>query len=411
MEKAKLISTFFLLGWVCVVLTGAAFGEDSTADNDKHPDLQKAMEYDLTMNMNRFIMPDGEIDHDAHASYVARADREMAEKHYLAYLEDVTEPTERARIYDRLGRLFAGAVSQEVKGKTDVNKAMQYYKKVVDEAPDAVNMVTMNARAGLTRDPELSPEQSFYAGLEYYEWLASIDEEKIRESMPSQNLEGFEKQMADEAVERMLEMCQRQAVRIGTGLVDRAEMLGQMEAQRQGRLGDVDPKYFLMLLERYPQGRSRLYLERRLNALFSDDVIDAHLSRWSDEQMSPEQPGEVIFIPAKAIAQEHGKPFVLDLTHKMLIELTPDDHGYHSISKELAELGLVGIAWDDSLIAYGDAVVLTDTKEPLEKAGDNSYKLSERIELPLALRIQQTDGQRHLITITAIQDDGIWISL
>src|SRR6056297_3105765 len=83
----------------CIVLSVAALSESLIVNYDNNPDLQKAMEYDLSMNKKRFIKPDGTVDQRLYDSYVENADQKLAEKYYLKYLKDINEPFQRARVY------------------------------------------------------------------------------------------------------------------------------------------------------------------------------------------------------------------------------------------------------------------------------------------------------------------------
>ncbi len=207
--------------------------------------LQKAMEYDLTMEPDSYMKPDGAFDQNLYESFVKNADQGLAEEYYLAYLKEIEEPYRRAYIYNKLGKLFIGGVRQEVTatGGVDQNKAVGYFAKVLEETPDAVNVVTLNARRGMLSDPRLSREEQFHGRMDYYQWLCSIDEKKIIESNPS---------VSEPSVDSMKELIAAQQETVAFGLVQNAVDLGRIAAQRDDRFGEIESEYLLELIKGFP---------------------------------------------------------------------------------------------------------------------------------------------------------------
>ena len=101
---------------LCVLIqaTAPALSVRLIVNYDDNLNLRKAMEYDLTVDSKIFLRPDGRTDIAMYRSYVGRASRELAEKHYLAYLDEIKEPWQRARVYAKLSDLYSGNVRHEV---------------------------------------------------------------------------------------------------------------------------------------------------------------------------------------------------------------------------------------------------------------------------------------------------------
>jgi len=76
---------------VLLCLARTVYGGGTVVNYDNHPDLVKAKQYDLTVDPKTIRRADGSFDQDLYDSYVAKASRELAEQHYLAYLEDVND--------------------------------------------------------------------------------------------------------------------------------------------------------------------------------------------------------------------------------------------------------------------------------------------------------------------------------
>jgi len=147
---------------------------------DNHPDLEKAKLYDLTVENEKFMRADGSFDHELYKSYLAGGNRELAEKHYLAYLQDVTDSFQRAAVYARLGDLFCGIADPRVGTPIDRNKARMYYRKALEAEPERIGSATLQARGFFATDAN-TDEERFAAYMDYYQWLLSIDEKTLKE--------------------------------------------------------------------------------------------------------------------------------------------------------------------------------------------------------------------------------------
>ena len=415
MNNVEFRKMFFAAVCIFVILSATAFSERPIVNYDKHPDLVKAMEYDLTMDMTRFIKPDGTIDDKLFDSYVKKADQKLAEKHYLAYLEDVNEPFQRARVYSKLGSLYLGTVSQHVtpRNKKNLSKALEYYKKVLEEVPDAISIVTVSARGAMTMDPELSSEESFYALMDYYEWLASIDEEKVKENWLPLWPGSPNAVLSDKAAKNMTNFCQGHKETMAINLV--------LDAVDFGRNGNI--QYLLELMDKFPEGTAKEYLAKRLSEIISGDITTEHLKNMQSAEKGINRGVNKIksekinkfFIPTRSIARKHDKPFVFDLKDEKLIMVSLDKENNQQMNKKLTDLGKGDIAWDGSLVTFRDANALTvvrELKRPLETTKGkwiNSYKLPAKVKLPYSALIKTKERENYLIAIYEIQKDGIWI--
>ncbi len=164
-----------------IILSLAGTSASVTVVNyDNHPDLEKAKLYDLTVENEKFMRPDGTFDHELYKSYMAGGNRELAEQHYLAYLQDVNDSFQRAAVYARLGYLFCGIADQRVGLPINRDKARTYYRKALEAEPERIGMATLQARGFFATDGN-TDEERFASYMDYYQWLLSIDEQTLKE--------------------------------------------------------------------------------------------------------------------------------------------------------------------------------------------------------------------------------------
>lgn len=159
-KQTAMAAIVVTLGWFCY----CAFGSLSLRNYDNDPNMAKAMQYDL-----------GENHHD-----YDKADRAKAEKYYLEYLKNVQESFQKARVYARLGALYATGFDVRKGEKPDYDKARIYFKKALELEPERIDYTTIQARTMLASMHELGSDR-VKARMEVYEWLKSIDEEKINQ--------------------------------------------------------------------------------------------------------------------------------------------------------------------------------------------------------------------------------------
>ncbi len=130
-------------------------------DND--PDLTKAMYYDTELCAG---------DYD-------RADRELAVKHYLAYLGRCKDSFQRARVYYELGVMHSTAINRKKDEKPDLEKARSYFQKCLEEEPERIGGATCRARTQLASLHQHGSAR-IRARMDVYEWFLTINEAKVR---------------------------------------------------------------------------------------------------------------------------------------------------------------------------------------------------------------------------------------
>ncbi len=256
---------------VLIQVTVPAFSEPLIVNYDDNPNLKKAMEYDLTLDNTMFLRSDGSIDMDLYHSYVARASRELAEQHYLAYLDEVKEPFQRARVYVKLSDLYSGNVRQEVAPHPtaqDMKKALEYCRKALAEAPDAVSLATIHARGKATMLPD--PEKGFRALEDHYQWLLSLDEQKITDHwLP---LSPGNTKPSKAVVDSLVQFVGTHSDTVAYNMVDIAVNLGRAKMRKPGPKGqpqEYDSGYLLEIIERFPGTRAQEYARREIGTLMS----------------------------------------------------------------------------------------------------------------------------------------------
>lgn len=157
-KKTVIAAILVTLSCLCC----CAFGSLSLRNYDNDPNMAKAMEYDL-----------GENHHD-----YEKADRAMAEKYYLEYLKNVQESFQKARVYAHLGALYATGFDVRKGEKADYSKARYYFHKVLELEPTRIARPTIQARTMLASIDKFGSDR-VRADMDVYEWLRSIDEEKM----------------------------------------------------------------------------------------------------------------------------------------------------------------------------------------------------------------------------------------
>jgi len=122
------------------------------------PVLAKAIEFDLEMN-------GGDLD---------KADRAMAEKYYLEYLQTPRESFQLAHVYSQLGALYAVAFNR-IRGESpDYEKATFYLMKVLEMEPHRIGDSTIRARSLMSSVVNSGPHRIKSDG-ELYVFLRTVD--------------------------------------------------------------------------------------------------------------------------------------------------------------------------------------------------------------------------------------------
>jgi hypothetical protein len=288
MGNIKLNTLKFIVFCVLAQSTAPRRPEPLIINYDDNPNLKKAMEYDLTMSNNIFLKSDGSFDKELYNSYVKNADRELAEKYYLAYLEDVNEPFQRARVYAKLGALYVGRVSRHVTSPDEIDKekGLQYYQKAFAEAPEAISVASINIRAEVATLPDIY--EAFNAQKDYYEWLVSINKQKIIDNwLP---LRPGNVKPSESAVDNLLYVVDSVKETEAYGIADRALTLGRIDMQREGGVGmEFDPVYLIDIIKRFPGTKASEYAKKYVHTL-KDKIINEQL----EELISATEGTEII---------------------------------------------------------------------------------------------------------------------
>jgi len=176
--------TMFVLVALSGVVLPLSAGVIRNFRND--PTLAKAFRYDLSMLEDK-----------------SQADHELAERHYLAYLERETESWQRARVYVQLGVLFAVGYDVSVGESPDYERACRYFEKALQEEPNRIGWETLQARTMLASMHE-SREDRLRADMAVYAFLHTLDERALRERWLPATPEELEQGPPDRQVEWML---------------------------------------------------------------------------------------------------------------------------------------------------------------------------------------------------------------
>jgi tetratricopeptide (TPR) repeat protein len=293
----------------CILIqaTAPASSEPLIVNYDHNPNLQKAMEYDLTLDNTVFLKPDGSLDAELYQSYVARASRDLAERHYLAYLEEVKEPFQRARVYAKLSDLYSGNVRQEVAPHPtaqDMEKALEYCRKALAEAPDAVSLATIHIRGKATMLPD--QEKGFRALEDHYQWLLSLNEQQIVDRwLP---LRPGDAKPGPAVVDNLVKFLGTHTDTVAYNLVDIAVNLGRAKMRTPGPKGqpqEYDSSYLLEIIERFPGTRAQEYARQAIGKLMRI-VTDKPLTHMLDAQKEDETAAQKTAIDDDASPSKNG---------------------------------------------------------------------------------------------------------
>ncbi len=161
---------------IVLVLTTPSFASLAIRNYDQDPDLAAALEYDRGEITDR-----SKPEHDhGRTTDRSKADRELAEKYYLEYLKKDIPSFQKARVYLRLGALYTVESDPGNGIMPDREKGIGYLERVLQSEPQRIDVATIRARTLLASATSLSGEESLRRRLDVYEWLSSLDEEKLQ---------------------------------------------------------------------------------------------------------------------------------------------------------------------------------------------------------------------------------------
>jgi tetratricopeptide (TPR) repeat protein len=422
-----------------------SFGLVDVVNYDNHPELEKAKTYDLTLENSRFRRADGSFDLELYEAYRDKGNRELAEQHYLAYLQDVTDSFQRAAVYARLGDLFSGITDAHVATTTNTSKARVYYRKALEAEPERIGWATLHARGFFAGDASTN-EQRFASYMDYYQWLLSIDEKTLKEkALPTRPARKITPaQQEDEAIKKMRErfktmtpqeeeayrkMRERFKARTptrpktsGGGFLE--DIKGQAEVtaynlvnEAAGRMA-IDPQthmpsqglaiqHLMMLIERFPgtsaARRARTELARTTTDL-ADEVLAA-LEKDLDANW------RMAFIPTASRA-DANEPYILDLVRCRLLLPPGRLHTEETFAYLTRQQG-DHLAWDGAFVVpNGSQLAVAHPPSPLalnvvRDQSSASYELPKGVVLPCHLWLSAKSGQKYLLRVIAVKPEGV----
>ena len=281
---------FLILLFVCFSNCFGANGQ-FIVNYDNNEDLNMAMKYDLTIENSFFNDQNGMPDSAKYENCLKNVDFALAEKHYLQYLESVTDKFQRARVYTKLGRLNAGLVNNNVveTGNIDEVKARDYYLKAIKEAPKAIAPVLLDARAGATVIYNNSDE-SFVAKLDYLEYLYSLDSKNVKDNyLPSKP--GDYIPPNDDIIKMVMNEVNERVDSMESGIARRAYVLGKRAADKVGNDNNLDLSYLLTVIKRFPDKKvaekANNYL-KKLSDVAADELLKDFDNEVKIESISPD---------------------------------------------------------------------------------------------------------------------------
>jgi hypothetical protein len=415
---------------IILSLVSTSHGYVIVVNYDNHPDLEKAKEYDLTIGNERFERTDGSFDRELYKSYVAKASRELAEQHYLAYLQDVDESFQRAAVYARLGDLFNGITDAHVATTIDRGKARMYYRKALEAEPKRVGWATLHARGFFATDAN-TDEQRFASYMDYYQWLLSIDEKKLKENwLPTRPArEVTPPRQEDEMHRKRRERFEQSGAKSpARPRASGAGFLGDIKEQAEvtaynlvhnakGRMG-IDPQthqwsqgraiqHLIMLVERFP-GTSVAERAKAELARLASDVADEALSVLEDDLNAY---WRTAFLPT-ASRVDANEPYILDLVGCRFL-LPPGRLHTEETFTWLAQQRGDHLAWDGAFVMpTGSRLAVAPPTMPgtLNVVTDQwsvGYELPKGAVFPYHLWLIAKSGRRYVLRVTAVRPEGV----
>jgi hypothetical protein len=426
-----------------VVAAGVALcvlAADSRAlvNYSNHPDLAQAMRFDPELN----------------GGDRTKADRAQAERYYLRYLQDVNDSFQKARVYCQLGALYAVSFTREKGEEPNYTKARDFYRKVLEVEPERIGRPTMVARSMLVGLDHPAGMERIKAEMEFYTWLASWNEAKIRSLWLPQWKPGTRGPVvplgvgdANEAFASKLramlkeeEEPSEEDVR-GTlnALADNKEV-SILNAATDATYLDMAEEGFRYIREHLPPDAPerealnkivRRYTQRIvdeaaqevLNSFFPmlhpgiAGLQDANAGGARPADVAGMAPGATVrrrFIPHIKSAAQERTPFVLHLSSGAKVgggepNATDEAHIYESLAK--AKDG--DLAWDGRFLTTQRARLFSARQEaarPLKYSSASfggTYQLPKDVQPPYALLASDREGTHYLIKVFRILPDGV----
>lgn len=158
---------FLLIVAFCLAIPRIALPQIQIQNPQNDPDLELAMKYDY---LGKSMLER------------QNTSRELAEKHYLKYLERATDSQQKARIYFKLGYMFSTGTRKDKGEAPDHKKAIKYFEEVLKEQPNGISRETLFARthmASLGNDVD----DRFRQQIDIYKYLRQLDAKVIQKNI------------------------------------------------------------------------------------------------------------------------------------------------------------------------------------------------------------------------------------
>jgi hypothetical protein len=168
--------------------------------------------------------------------------------------------------------------------------------------------------------------------------------------------------------------------------------------------------------------RGTLVHDRILGASYTSDGTGLLPARYADEQETlrhiaiggPATDTRRCFLPRVQVARGKNDPYILDLARGELVRISGEDElGRDRSHAALVTLGKGDLAWDGSLLALRQAKAFSLSRERQGQLrfSPSQYAVKCRLPanpvLPCTLVVERKEGNRFLVRLLAIQDDGV----
>lgn len=378
-----------------------------------HPDLTKAMEFNLATNYgNR-----------------EKADSAKAEFYYLRYLEDVNDSFQRARVYSHIGRMWATGFNHYKGEKRDINKAREYSRKVLECEPERIGTCTIVARNLLTTLENPLGIERMKARVAMYEWLSKLDKETIQKNfLPERPPLKKDELKKKRRFQRDPNVPTPQDLKGLSSLIDSLKEGAIYNAAVCDAMSMKVPEQgFMYILEHLPEDAPekkmvREIMQKRVDRIADNGMRDLFKNFTADINNASfiYDSNEIIvnhrFIPHIDFAKKNNTPFIYDFqTGKFIQTPLEDKFDNEKLYNHLEKLGKGDIAWNGNLLTTRKATLSTapqEAKHPLKIVKgkfSNSYKLPDEVSLPYTMIVCNKEGKYFLSQILEITPDGITI--
>lgn len=375
---------------VCFVCTGIAVAENHELD----PLLKKA--------------------------YLAYQDPNKPRSEIIPLFEEYAEENPDSiflpEVYYRIGALYSIHRKPQLGEKKDLSLQRRYYQKahrLYGEKYCALHRVAWSSLTG-GHDASLEVRKA------YFDWLLRLKKNATGEDIYpvrdiGQVLNGMAPERSPEETRAVLEHLRRN---VGLYIYCTERNIFWFEGRKYDSLVDLAASYPDTELGRQAAKKVRAADEYFLGFV-DPSVADPNTDRGSVEpntNLGPARTREEIFLPRFDIASKQGKPAILDLATRELIQWPNVGLHTEQMHRIAAESKRGDLAWDGRLVAIRGAEILSakhGSARPLASAKSQwtrSYELPKDLKLPYHMIVVVKGGISYLMSVQSVQEDGIKIS-